>query len=321
MAHNLNSMMYVGKDKPWHGLGKQLDKVATSAEAIVAAGMDWKVAKTPVLFNKTGGVITEMADQFVVVRADTQEALGVVGKQYQPLQNRDAFSFFDAIVGVKEAMYHTAGALGKGERVWILAKLPGYIRVKGDDVSEKFLLLVNTHDGTSSVSMMFTPIRVVCQNTLNVAVGGARLQARVRHTTNIGLNVDAVREQLGIINAKFSLFEEASQKLATVQLTKDAWIGYLKTLKLAAASKEDATTRMKNITEDVSRLFETGKGADMISAKGTAWGAFNAVAEYVDHVRGSDELEKRANSLLFGSGATLKQNAWDEALKLVGVRS
>jgi phage/plasmid-like protein (TIGR03299 family) len=312
MAHNINSLMYVG-DKPWHGLGKKLDKVATSAEAIEAAGMSWKVNKEPIFLK---GVADPIEGKWATVREDTHDVLGVVGDQYKPLQNKEAFSFFDAIVGIKEAMYHTAGALGKGERVWILAKLPGYIKVKGDDVSEKFLLLANSHDGTKAVSMMFTPIRVVCQNTLNVAIGGALLQAKVRHTTNIGQNVSAVREQLGIINQKFSFFEEAAQKLATVQLTKDAWTDYLKTLKLAAVTKEDATTRMTNITEEVSRLFETGKGAELVSAKGTAWGAFNAVVEYVDYFRGSDNPENRAKSLLFGTGATLKQSAWDEVLKL-----
>jgi len=314
MSANINSMMFVG-EKPWHGLGKKLEKVATSAEAIIAAGLNWVVNKTPVLYQKVGGFIEPVADQYVVVRADNQKPLGVVGKQYKVLQNKEAFSFFDAVVGVKEAMYHTAGALGDGERVWILAKLPGYIRVGGDDVSEKFLLLVNTHDGTTAARMMFTPIRVVCQNTLNIALGGTEAKASIRHTTNMGIKIDDVRKTLQIVNARFTMFEDAAKKLAVTQLTGDAWKSYLIGLKLAS-DEDDATTRMKNITEEVSRLFESGKGADMKTAKGTAWGAFNAVAEYVDYVRGSDKIESRAKSLLFGSGADLKQRAWDAAIAL-----
>jgi len=304
--------MYTG-DKPWHGLGKKLEKVATSAEAIVAAGLDWKVSKEPIFLKNTTDPIE---GHFATTRMDDYTALGIVGNQYKVLQNKEAFSFFDAVVGVKEAMYHTAGALGYGERVWILAKLPGYIRVGGDDVSEKFLLLVNTHDGTTAARMMFTPIRVVCQNTLNVALGGTEAKASIRHTTNMGTKIEDVRKTLQIVNARFTMFEEAAQKLSVVQLTGDAFKSYLTGLKLASDEK-DATTRMKNITEEVSRLFESGKGADMKTAKGTAWGAFNAVVEYVDYVRGSDKVESRAKSLLFGSGADLKQRAWDSALALV----
>jgi len=157
-------MMYVG-EKPWHGLGTRLENAATSAEAIKAAGLDWNVTKQPLFLE--GGMQLERA--LATVREDTGAVLGVVGKVYQPLQNKDAFSFFDAVVGIKEAMYHTAGALGKGECVWILAKLPGVVRVVGDDITEKYLLLTNRHDGWGSATVMFTPIRVVCQSAIRSA--------------------------------------------------------------------------------------------------------------------------------------------------------
>jgi len=130
MPANINSMMYVGQ-KPWHGLGTKLEKVATSEEAIIAAGLDWKVTKEP-LFLKNG---TMIESSYATVREDNHNVLGVVGRVYEPLQNKGAFQFFDAVVGIKEAMYHTAGALGNGECVWILAKLPGVVRVVGDDVT------------------------------------------------------------------------------------------------------------------------------------------------------------------------------------------
>src|ERR1700733_3004849 len=184
MPANIQSLMYV-KEKPWHGLGTRLEKAATSTEAIKAAGLDWQVEKQPV-FLKNG--INAISRRHAVVRRDNGHPLGIVGERYVPLQNNDAFRFFDAVVGLKEAVYHTAGALGQGEIIWILAKLNGVIRVVGDDITEKYLQLTNRHDGGGSVQILWTPIRVVCQNTLNIALQESQssLHTSLRHTLNIG---------------------------------------------------------------------------------------------------------------------------------------
>lgn len=317
MSANVNSMMYVGQT-PWHGFGKKLDKAATSAEAISAAGLDWKVNKEAVFLSN--GV--QVPSSFATVRQDTGKVLGVVGKVYEPLQNRDAFRFFDSVVGIKEAMYQTAGSLGKGECVWILAKLPGIVRVVGDDVTEKYLLLTNRHDGLGAVQVFFTPIRVVCQNTLNIALKGEGTKASLRHTTTIGMKVEEVRKQLGIIHASFGIFEEAARRMATVQLTTEAFNNYIKKSGVIPDDEEKLGTRAANVRDELTRLFEYGKGADLPGSKGTVWGAFNAVAEYVDYfkpARGqgkSDREDSRAKSILFGSGLSLKQTAWDAALEI-----
>ena len=308
MSHNINSMFYHG-ETPWHGLGTKVDKLLTSAEAIDAAGLNYTVEKAPIFL----GDGTEIKDQYATVRMDTKQPLGVVGSKYTVLQNKDAFSFFDAVVSVKEAMYETAGALGIGERIWLLAKLPGYIKTIGEDVTEKYLLLTNTHDGSGSVQVMLTPIRVVCQNTLNVGISAGSHKSKIRHTFNMGMKVEEVRKTLGLINHQFTIFEEATQKLAMVQLTGDAVESYFKK-SLGIVEQEDCSTRAQNILEEVSQLFVGGKGAELPGAKGTAWGAFNAVVEYVDYRRGGDNQEKRTSSLLFGSGANIKQRAFDEAL-------
>lgn len=313
MPANINSMFYYG-DKPWHKLGVEVEKALTSAEAIEAAGLNWEVKKTPVYFQH-GRKYQRVNGRYVTVRQDNQVPLGSVGQVYQVLQNREAFSFFDAVVGVKEAMYHTAGALGAGERVWLLAKLPGYIKTKGDDVTEKFLLLANAHDGSGAVQVMFTPIRVVCQNTLNMAIESASNRVAIRHTTGMTTKMESVQEDLGIINNKFALLETISQQMAKRYFKKADLESYIKKSGLIP-NKEENTPRANNIMEEVSRLFETGKGANLPSAKGTMWGAFNAVVEYVDHVRNKDSGE-RAESLLFGSGAQIKQRAFNTALELV----
>ena len=189
MSHDLNmnngkaSMFYVG-ETPWHKLGTKLENPATAYEAIDAAGLNYTVIKNPIVTVLRSNKIKTIANHFATVRTDTEEILGVVGSRYEVIQNRNAFSFFDALIGSDEAIYHTAGALGKGERIWILAKLPDYIRVGKDDVVEKFLLLTNSHDGSSFACAKLTPIRVVCSNTLSAALDGSEQEVRIRHTPN-----------------------------------------------------------------------------------------------------------------------------------------
>ena len=201
MAHNLaetngrTAMAYFG-ETPWHKLGTKLDRPATAAEAIEAAGLNYEVRLTS-LITENGIPVTQKK---AVVRGDTQDVLGVVGNSYVPVQNREAFQFLDTVVADGEVRYHTAGALGKGERIWMLAKLPGHIRVKNtDDITEKFLLLHNSHDGTSSLRVFFTPIRVVCANTLSVAQRDARGQGvSIIHKGDLSAKVREAQKVLGL---------------------------------------------------------------------------------------------------------------------------
>jgi len=318
--HNLNfkdgkaSMFFIG-EKPWHSFGTQLQNVATSAEAIVAAQLDYVVEKRQVLYQSTPqhGNPAEFKGKFVTVRADNEKALGIVGNIYRPLQNKEAFSFFDAVVGEKAAMYHTAGALGDGEKVWILAKLPGTIKVTDSDVVEKFLLLSNSHDGSSAVEMMFSPIRVVCQNTLNMALSSATHRFTARHTMSVGQKVSDARDTLGIIYSQYDVFEELSKKMLNVHVNQKQYTEYLEKIGVIAKD-EDGTysTRTQNTLNNLVNLYEHGKGNDMPKVAGTIWAAMNAVVEYVDYVRGSDG--NRTKSILYGSGAVVKQKAWDLAV-------
>ena len=192
-------MMYVeGEGRPWHGLGVAVDSPATAAEAITAASLDWRVTTNPVLIrNSHTHVFEPIRGKVAIVREDTQEVFSVMGDGYEPVQNVDSFSFFDAVIAQGEAMYHTAGSLFGGRKVWILAKLPGDIVVTDTDKIEKYILLSNSHDGSSALRMKFTPIRVVCNNTLGIALSGHE-GFYAKHTRNVLTRATEAREALGL---------------------------------------------------------------------------------------------------------------------------
>lgn len=314
MGHNLNntngrtSMMYVG-ETPWHRLGTKLEKPATAAEAIQAAGLDFTVQMMP-LRTKHADILVER--HFATVRMDTFQALGVVGARYTPIQNKDAFTMFDALVGEGEAIYHAAGALGKGERIWLLAKLPDYIRVNDNDIVEKYLLLTNSHDGSEVVRVKLTPIRVVCENTLTAALEGTEQEVRIRHTANAQVKLKQAHEILGLSNSLYieldRIFNQMSERKVTEKEMKD----YVRAIFPEPPHIHNRSNALK-IHEKVVELAETGAGAEL--AKGTLWGAYNAVTEYVDHCRLSKANDSaRLKSMWFGSGERIKRQAFKVAL-------
>ncbi len=319
MAHNLliqngqASMFYIN-EVPWHGLGVNLDRPATAQEAIEAAQLDWSVTKLPLF---AGSKHIPVPDKFAVVRktsnvvAKTDPVLGVVGKDYTPLQNRDAFKFFDAIVEQDAAIYHTAGALGQGERVWILAKLPGHIRVVGDDVSEKYLLLSNSHDGRSSVQIKFTPVRVVCQNTLTIALNDGAV-CRVVHHADVHQKLEQAQKMLGLINERFDDMEQTFQQMSRVKMDHNRLSEYLAAV--YPDSKEH--DKMELIQRDRSwseYFFDQGKGNRMQGVSGTLWAAFNGVTEWQDHRKSRRNESQRLVSSWFGGAYQTKARAFTVA--------
>lgn len=323
MAHELNvvngraSMFYVGAE-PWHGLGQKLDSPATAAEAITAAGLDFEVGLHPLV--TTDGLA--VPQRKAVVRPDTNQVLGVVGNSYVPIQNTDSFSLLDAIVADGQLQYHTAGALGKGERVWLLAKLPGHIRVHNtEDITEKFLLLSNSHDGSSALRIFFSPIRVVCANTLAAAErrsGGQGVS--ILHKGDLSAKVREAQTILGLANRFYDQVQIGVNQLANYSPTRQELTTYFQSLypDPILGSK----SRAENVRNELFRLFEEGRGQDMQGIRHTAWAAFNAVTEYVDHHRptrartAEDRRSRRLESSWFGSGAKLKSLAWNLAMDM-----
>jgi len=320
MAHNLEirngeaSMFYVN-EPPWHKLGRKLAAPATAEEAIQAAKLDWEVAKVP-LYAAGNARMLPVQGKFGIVRkdkwgSDDCTVLGVVGEQYTPLQNREAFTFFDPIVGQGAAVYHTAGVLGAGERIWILAKLPDSITVKNGDITDKFLLLSNSHDGESAVQVKFTPIRVVCENTLTMALGKGKT-IRVAHTKNVQQRLKEAQRLLGIIRDEFAEIEKDFNKMAEIEMDDDRLGVYFGLVFPDPVDPDDrrGAERAAKQRSWARRFFANGKGNRDHGIEGTLWAAYNGVTEFIDHRKTQQSDEGKLSSLWFGNGCSIKARAY-----------
>ncbi len=245
---------------------------------------------------------------------------GVVGNSCTLLQNNKAFEFFDPIVGEKSApIYHTAGALGDGERVWVLAKWAGSIHVIGDDIADKYLLLSNSHDGKSSVQIKFTPIRVVCQNTLTMALSkGPSL--RVPHTADLQYRLQQSQMMLGTINKRFGEIEKTFKAMTKVEIDNARLTSYLNNVFPEPLDKENerALARVNERKALAEHFFAEGVGNTAQGVKGTLWAAYNGVTELIDHrlpmnPRGKDFKSARLNNVWFGEGYLTKVRAFNVA--------
>lgn len=317
LTNGRTSMAYFGVT-PWHGLGTKLDEPATAAEAIEAAGLNYTVALHDV--QTAGGI--SVPQRKAVIRTDSNEVLGVVGNSYQPVQNHQCFGFLDAVVADEQLRYHTAGALGKGERVWMLAQLPGQVRVRNsDDVTEKFLLLSNSHDGSSALRVYFTPIRVVCANTLGMAERRSRGQGvSIIHKGDLAAKVGEAQEILGFAKRFYDDLEDRINHLARHYPSQRQLSLYFESL---YPDREDGKNRRaKNVRDELQRLFEDGVGQDIPQIRHSTWAAFNAVTEFVDHHRSTrgrtpeERARRRLDSAWFGSGSRLKAEAWRLAFEM-----
>ena len=316
MPSELESMMYVG-DPPWHGQGIMLDNPPTAHEAIRAAGLNWKVEKRPLFtphYSKRGkpksSMLKEVSGHHAIVRTDNQRVIGVVGKTWQPLQNRNAFEFFDPFISAGEAQYHTAGSLKEGQYVWVLAKMDADpMRVAKDDYVDRYLLLSNSHDGKAAVNVRFTPIRVVCWNTLSMAESdNAAPFLRIRHAGNLKQTMKRVQEVVDITNRTFEATLEQYRWLAKHQVGNIE--KYVCDVLQVPHDPEQPPRAMENIVQ----LFDAGRGQDNKAIRGTLWAAYNGVTEWVDHERGRDGT--RLHAAWYGEGRRIKQRALVVATEL-----
>lgn len=307
MSAEVETMMAYG-EPPWHGEGVILQEPATAEEALREGGLDWRVVKEPMFL----GDGAEVPRQYAMIRDTDRSVLGTVGTKYEPFQNVDAFRFFDNIVAEDAAIYHTAGSLQGGKKVWILAKLPTAIMVGDDDQVDKYILIHNSHDGNSSIVAGITPIRVVCNNTLNAAMHGLQSRVRVRHTKYAVGALSEAHRVMGIVSANYEKITEVFGELSVSNINVANFKEYLDQV---FPTDAEHTTRIDKIKTTVTDLFEgRGRGSDLRGSRGTLWGAYNAVTEYVDYYRKSKD---RLNTVWFTAGVGIKERAFDAAVSLI----
>jgi len=320
MAHEIHkhdNMFYFGS-KPWHGLGVELDHAATAAEAIAAAKLNWTVSKRPLYFEDRN-MIETVPNRVIMVRDDIGYPLGVVSNRYSIIQNVEAFALCDSIVGEKLAAYHTAGSLFNGCKIWMLLKLPDHIRVNGgDDLVEKFLLLSNSHDGSLSLRVSITPIRVVCNNTLNAAIDNVNNQWSITHKGNLEIKVSEIRDVIGLVNEFYAEFEALCNHMVSKKLSTDNIAEYFnRVFPMPVIEDGDSDARIEKVEqmrENVLDLTFAGVGSNM--NHGTMWSLYNGTTEYIDHVSKYRRPDTKLDNIWFGQGATLKTEAFRAASEL-----
>lgn len=313
MAHEVEQMMYVG-DVPWHKLGTRFEEPPSLEDAIVAAGLNWKVTTEPV-FTGAGEELAALATR----REDNNQILGVVGPKYTPLQNIEAFDFFRPFIDAGDASIETAGSLREGKRVFVLAKLKlDPMEIVKNDAVEKYVLLSNSHDGTLAIRVGFTPVRVVCANTMALAINSkASKLLRVRHTKNVVANLEQIQEVMNLANQEFEATADQFKLLASRDINSQDLEKYVKlvfnpTKKIVETGLENV--KNQRILNSVIPLFENGRGNDLPGVKGTYWAAYNAISEYLQYERG--EEKNRLDNMWFGVGAELNKKALDVAVQM-----
>lgn len=325
MAHNLNqkadgtySFVAVG-EKAWHGLGTYVNEAMTAEQAITLGGLDYEVEKRPVAVS--GGA--DIPGYFATVRKDTKDVLGIVSDQYHVVQNREAFTFFDSIIDQGEAIYQTAGALGKGERIFITAKLPSDILVHGEKV-ENYLLLTSGHDGKSAIQCGFTSVRVVCNNTLTAALRGLQNKVSILHFSNAKESLRAAAKIMGMSSKYSDILNQSFNKMAEVKITDKKLREYIEQVMKPRKEILNAET----LQAEYSTLFT--KKVDSIlefaidhptqrtdAARGTVWGAYNAISGYFGYIKKYGNQEEKMNDLYFKAGAKKIELAYDLATTLL----
>lgn len=314
-----------------------VEQCQTAQEVMEAAHLDWEVGKCELIAKMPANFDIDMGDegfirnldhylpinnQFAVYRKDLNYPLGLVKDKYTPVQNSDAFKFFDNAIGKDKAIWQTAGYFGAGERIFVSAKLPKTISVKGDQI-DNYLVFTTSHDGSSGVKILFTPIRVVCQNTLNAAIRSTTNYVSFRHTSNVHSNLDIAGEILGICENKIEELNQEYNHLLTIKMDdKDAYNAFAKVILTDKEinnikqngykidqiihknwrALEDSEISMKkaNVLSEMTNYYFTGIGQkDYV---GTAWGVYNAVTGFYSNVD-NNEGTKRMDTLLFGDRA------------------
>lgn len=313
-------MAYVGTT-PWHQLGNQLPAKQPIEVWADKAGMAWKICETPVRYmtEQAGalGSIMSFDDQKVLYRSDTKAALSVVSQRYQVVQPQTVLEFYRDLINVSGFELETAGVLKEGKKFWALARTGKAATLKGNDVVNGYILLATSCDGTLATTATPTTVRVVCNNTLAIALNGASSAIKVPHSTSF--DAQAVKKQLGIAVSQWDSFIYRMKTLSERKVKSHESMNYFLKVLCQTEGQPNPATGLVNerALKKVQALYDGhGRGAELAAAKGTAWGLLCAVTEFVDHERKARSIDYRLDSAWFGAGANLKQRALEYALQL-----
>jgi phage/plasmid-like protein (TIGR03299 family) len=307
----------------WHNLGQLSDQKLTAEQAIKEALLDWTVEQSPVYHQTNQGELLQVPNQYVIRRTDTNAPLSIMSDRYVPIQNHEAFGFFDDIIGSGQAVWDTAGSIAGGRKVFMQAELEGKLFLKSnpDDVTVKRVLFLTSHDGSKALTGMITPVRVVCQNTLNAALKSHSNCFKVYHRKNYLSYKEEAAKVLELAHAYFDDLQVVMDSLDEQEVSHSFVEGFINTL-MPAEKKEDGSVakRTESRRTLLTDLFSNGQGNN----GRTKWDLYNAVTEYVDHHSagrigearlaksgGNAEAESRFERAILGSGAGLKQRALD----------
>lgn len=315
--HLIEKMAYIG-ETPWHGLGENLPPGRSIEEWAVAAGLNWEARLSDVYYYAEPTALRKSSTRKVIFRSDTLEPLSVVSDSYKPVQPREVLEFYRSLISDFGFELETAGSLKGGQKVWALANTKNAHYVGNQDEVRAYLLFATSYDGTLATTVDFTTIRVVCSNTLQMAVNNAFSAIKISH--NQSFKAEDVKAQLALTPEAFNLFTKAADALTRIRMDAAAARAfYGRVMDVVPEPVTAPQVANKNLAEAFTATFDEGRyiGSDLEAANGTAWGLVSVVTEYLDHVRRQTRVGGRLDSAWFGTGARIKQRTLKEALELV----
>lgn len=286
--------MFSVRTLPWHGLGEVIQEAPTSEEAIKIAKLDWDVTPEPIY--KENGV--PISGFFANVRSSDNSVLGIVSKKYSIVQNRDAFSFTDSLLEEGQMTYETAGSLRNGKTVWMLGKMPTD-KILDDDL-EPYVCFTNTHDGTGSIRVCMTPVRVVCNNTLNFALSTAKRSWSAVHRGNMESKLAEAQHTLGLIDDYTYHLKLEAERLAGIKISDDTVLAMIDSIYPVSDLDSEIKKRRAGILKE--NFFDCLKADDIQNYRGTAYGVMMAATDFADH------------SAPLRATATFRENRWGEII-------
>ncbi|MBI0421783.1 DUF932 domain-containing protein [Acinetobacter sp. ACIN00229] len=344
MAHQIETMAFVGQT-PWHGLGNQLPQNQPIEIWAQQAGMDWRIDSSNVSYmakNERGqNILMPYEEQRVLYRSDTHAPLSVVSQRYQEVQPKEILEFYRDLTEQSGFELETAGVLKGGRKFWALARTGQSAALKSKDVSNGYILLATACDGTLATTAQFTSVRVVCNNTLSIAIRGQNSGegvVKVPHSTKF--DAEKIKQQLGISIKTWDEHMYEMKKLTQRKITQqeaatyfDAVFNntmmsatdqeesiiqyYLKAASMDKKSNSKSEPNGRAMSKAMEMFNGHGRGAELSSAKNTAYGLLCSITEFVDHERRAMSRDHRFNSAWFGMGATIKQRGLEQALRII----